>query len=109
MYKVLALIRAVLIVSQVRNLLGRGVLGDGLGALRDSVLGQLSGEEEPDSSLDFPGGDGRSLVVVSKFGGLSSDSLEDVVDERVHNAHGLAGYSSVGVHLLQDFVDVDGI
>ena len=40
------------------SLLGAGVLGDGLGALRDGVLGQLSGEEEPDSSLDLPGGDG---------------------------------------------------
>ena len=39
-------------------LLGGGVLGNSLGALRDCVLGQLTREEEPDSSLDFPGGDG---------------------------------------------------
>jgi len=73
------------------------------------VLGQLSGEEEPDSGLDLPGGDGGSLVVVGKTGGLSGDSLEDVVDERVHDAHGLGGDTSVRVHLLQDLVDVDGI
>ena len=38
------------------SLLGAGVLGDGLGSLRDGVLGQLSGQEEPDSGLDLPGG-----------------------------------------------------
>ena len=76
-------------VSQVRNLLGRGVLGDGLGALRDGVLGQFTGEEEPDSSLDFPGGDGGPLVVVGQTGSLSGDPLEDVVDKRVHDGHGL--------------------
>ena len=30
-----------------RDLLGAGVLGDSLGALRDGVLGELTGEEEP--------------------------------------------------------------
>ena len=29
--------------TSVQSLLGRGVLGDGLGALRDGVLGQLTG------------------------------------------------------------------
>ena len=40
------------------NLLGAGVLGDSLGTFRDSVFGQFTREEEPDSSLDLPGGDG---------------------------------------------------
>ena len=91
------------------HLLGGGVLGDGLGALRDGVLGQLSGEEEPDSGLDLPGGDGGALVVVGKAAGLSSDALEDVVDKGVHDAHGLGGDTGVGVHLLQDLVDVDSV
>ena len=55
------------------SLLGAGVLGDSLGSLRDGVLGQLTGQEEPDSSLDLTGGDRGSLVVVSKTAGLSSD------------------------------------
>ena len=55
------------------SLLGAGVFGDSLGAFRDSVLGELTGEEEPDSSLDLTGGDRGSLVVVSKTAGLSSD------------------------------------
>ena len=40
------------------SLLGAGVLGDSLGSLRDGVLGQLTGQEEPDSSLDLTRGDG---------------------------------------------------
>ena len=91
------------------NLLGAGVLGDSLGALRDGVLGELTGEEEPDSSLDLTRGDGGPLVVVSKSAGLSGDSLEQIIDERVHDAHGLGGDSSVRVDLLQHLVDVDGI
>ena len=73
------------------------------------MLGQLTGEQEPDSGLDLPGGDGGPLVVVGKAGGLGSDPLEDVVDKGVHDAHGLGGDAGVGVHLLQDLVDVDGI
>ena len=91
------------------NLLGAGVLGDSLGSLRDSVLGQLSGQEQTDSSLDFSGGDGGPLVVVGKTAGLSSDTLKDIIDKGVHDAHGLGADTSVGVHLLEDLVDVDGI
>ena len=90
------------------NLLGAGVLGDSLGTLGDSVLGKLSGEEEPDSGLDLPRGDGGPLVVVCKTAGLGSNTLKQVVDKRVHDAHGLGGDTSVRVHLLQYLVDVDG-
>ena len=91
------------------DLLGAGVFGDSLGSLRDGVLGQLSGQEETDSSLDLPGGDGGPLVVVGKTTGLSSDTLKDIIDEGVHDAHGLGADTGVGVHLLEDLVDVDGI
>jgi hypothetical protein len=61
------------------SLLGlRRVLGDGLGALRHGVLGQLTGEDEADGGLDLSGRDGGLLVVGSKLGGLSGDALEDV-------------------------------
>ena len=73
----------------VNDLLGAGVLGDGLGALRDGVLGELTGEEEPDRGLDLARGDGGPLVVVSQLGGLSSNPLKQIVDKRVHDAHGL--------------------
>jgi hypothetical protein len=46
---------------------------------------------------------------VCKSTGLSSDTLKEVIDKRVHDAHGLGGYSSVRMDLLEDLVDVDGI
>ena len=91
------------------SLLGAGVFGDSLGAFRDSVLGELTGEEEPDSSLDFTRGDGGSLVVVGKTASFGSNALKEVIDKRVHDAHGLGGDTGVGVNLLEDLVDVDGI
>ena len=71
------------------------------------MLGELTREEEPDSSLDFTGGDGGPLVVVSQTGSLSSKSLKEIIDKRVHDAHGLGGDTSVRVDLLQHLVDVD--
>ena len=91
------------------SLLAAGVLGHCLGPFANCVLRQFTGEVKPHSSLDFPAGDGVLFVVVSKTGGLGGDTLEDVIHERVHDAHSLAGDSGVGVHLLQDLVDVDGV
>ena len=91
------------------NLLAAGVLGDSLGALRHGVLGQLSWEVESHGSLDLAAGDSVLLVVLRQAGRLGGDALKDVVDERVHDAHGLAGDASVGVDLLQHLVDVDGV
>ena len=73
------------------------------------MLSQLSGQEEPHRGLDLPGGDGGPLVVVGQTGSLSGDPGEDVVDKGVHDAHGLGRDSSVGVHLLEDLVDVDSV
>ncbi|POS82102.1 hypothetical protein EPUL_004915, partial [Erysiphe pulchra] len=86
-----------------------GVLGHGLGAFGDGVLGQLAGEQQPHGGLDLPGGDGRPLVVVGEPAGLRGDALEDVVDERVHDAHRLRGNAGIGVHLLKYFINVDGV
>ena len=47
------------------------------------------------------------LVVSDELGGLGGDLLEDVVDEGVHDGHSLGGDAGVGVHLLEDLVDVD--
>ena len=40
--------------------------------------------------------------------GRLTDPLEDVVDERVEDEHGLVGDTSVRVDLLEDLVDVRG-
>lgn len=107
----LALKRAVCAKSVPKDnfLLGGGVLGHGLGALRHGVLGKFTGEEQADSRLDLPRGDGGALVVVRKAAGLGGDALENVVHERVHDGHGLAGDSGVGVDLLEHLVDVDAV
>ena len=72
------------------------------------MSGELSGEDESDGGLDLTAGEGLSLVVSDESGGLTGDSLEDIVDEGVHDAHGLLGDTGLGVDLLEDSVDVDG-
>lgn len=69
------------------------------------MLGQLTGEDEADGSLDLTRGDGGLLVVGSQLGCLGSDSLEDVLDKGVEDGHGLGGDTSVWVNLLEDTVD----
>ena len=39
------------------------------------MFGQLAREEETDSSLDFPGGDGGPLVVVGQTASLTFDLI----------------------------------
>ena len=73
------------------------------------MLGQFTGQKETDGRLDFAAGDGRAAVVVGQTGRLGGNAFEDVVHERVHDRHGLAGNASVRVDLLQDLVDVDGV
>ena len=64
------------------------VLGDGLGAFRDWVFSsQLSGEKEPDDGLEIPGGDGESFVVVGQFGIHGNNTLKDIFEKVVHDAH----------------------
>ena len=71
------------------------------------MLGELTWEEESDGGLDLTGGESVLLVVANKAGALAGDLLEDIVDERVHDAHGSLGDSSLWVHLLENSVDVD--
>eukprot|EP00116_Pleurobrachia_bachei_P003035 sb/3463297/ len=96
--------------GSISSLLGDrgGVLGNSLGSLGYSVLGQLTGQKQPHGSLDLSGRYGLSLVVMTKSRSLSGDPLKDVVHKGVHDGHGLGADSSVGVDLLEDFVDVDG-
>ena len=71
------------------------------------MLRKLAGENQPDGRLDLARGDSRLLVVAREPGRLEGDLLEDVVDERVHDAHRLGGDAGVRVHLLEHLVDVD--
>jgi hypothetical protein len=84
-----------------------GELGDGLSALGDGVLGELARKDEAHGGLDLAGGDGGLLVVAGEAGGLLRQLLEDVVDEGVHDGHGLGGDADVRVHLLEHLEDVN--
>ena len=90
-------------------LLGGSVFGHSLGAFRHSMLRQLSGKEKTDSSLDFSRCNGGSLIVVGETGRFRSNSLENVVDERIHDGHGFGGNSSVRMDLFQHLIDVDRV
>ena len=91
-------------VQPCDRLVGRGglELGDSLGALGDSVFGQLAGEHEADRSLDLSRGEGLLLGVSAELGRLESDALEDVIDEGVHDRHALLGDTRVGVDLCAE-------
>ncbi len=79
------------------------VFGHSLGFLRHGVFGQFSGQQQTHGGLDLSRCDGGALVVASETRLFTSDVLEDVVDERVHDAIG------VQMNLLQHFVHVDSI
>ena len=85
------------------------VLGDSLGSLRDSVLDEITTKGELDCSLDLTGGDGGPLVDLGKTASLGSDPLKQVVGHGVEDAHGLGMDTNVGVDLLQNPLDVDGV
>ena len=83
-----------LAVNPQVSLLAAGVLGHSLGSFTDGVFGQFTGQKQPDGGLDLAGADSGFLVVVSKAGSFGGDAfIEDVVDERVYDAHGFAGYT----------------
>ena len=73
------------------------------------MLGKFSRKEKSDGGLDLTGGKGGLLVVSGKLSCLSAYTLEDVVDERVHDRHTALGDTGLGVNLLQHTVDVRGV
>lgn len=53
----------------------RSTYGHRLGSFRDSMLGQLAGQDEADSSLNFTRGDGGLFRVRRKFYGMSTSDF----------------------------------
>ena len=90
-------------------LVGACVLGDSLGSFTDCVLGQFTGQGQSNCSLDLTARDGCSFVVVRKSWSFTSNSFKDVVHEAVHDWHCFGADSSLGVNLLQHFVDVERV
>ena len=71
------------------------------------MLGELSREHQAHGGLDLSGRQSLLLVVSDQLDSLLSDSVKDVVDERVHDSHRLLGDTGIGVDLLQNLEDVD--
>mgnify|MGYP007078663964 CR=1 FL=1 len=83
------------------------VFGYSLGSFWNSVSGKFSGEDELDCRLNFSGRESSSFVESDKLWTFSSNSIESIMNERVHDVHGFLWDTNVGVHLLKNFVDVD--
>ena len=96
---------SLLVSAGLTNLFGARVLRHCLSTFADSMLRQLARKEESHRRLDFARRDGSPLVLVSKSRCFTSDPFEDVVDERVHDAHRATGYTNIGMDLLQNLVD----
>ncbi len=65
------------------------------------MFGQFPGQQQTHGGLDLSRCDAGALVVVSETRRFTGDALEDVVDERVHDAHRLGGDPGVRMNLLQ--------
>ena len=57
--------------------------------------------------MDLAGREGSFSIVSNQFGGLRGDPLEGVIDKGVHDVHSLLADADLGVHLLQNLVDVE--
>ena len=84
------------------------VFSNSLGSFRDSVSSEFSGEDELDSRLNFSGRESSSFVESNELWAFSGNSVESIMNEWVHDVHGLLWDTNVGVYLLEDLVDVDG-
>lgn len=74
----------------------------------DSVSCEFSWEDEFDSWLNFSGWEGSSLVESDEFWSFSGNSVKSIMNERVHDVHGLLWDTDVWVDLFKNFVDVNG-
>ena len=81
------------------SLLAAGVLGHSLSFLAYGVFGQFTGQKQPDGGLDLARADSRFLVVVGKAGSFGGNALENVVNERVLDAHRVIYIWSFFVHM----------
>ena len=89
MFSRCAAIKIAFWLAESRYLLAAGVFSDSFGAFADSMLSQFTRQEKTNSRLDFPRGDGLLLVLERQARCFRCDALEDVIDEGVHDAHGL--------------------
>ena len=82
-----------------------GELGHSLGTLEDGVLGELTREKQTNSVHDLPRSDGVALVGTGKVASLGGNAVKDIVDEGVHDLHGVLADEGVGVDRVEHLVD----
>ena len=71
------------------------------------MLCKLPWKSKPYSGLNLPGSNCRLLVVAGELRCLARQFLKDIIDETVHDSHGLAGNTNVRVNLLENLEDID--
>lgn len=79
---------------------------DSFCAFGNCMFCQLPGKNKADSRLDFARSQCAFLVISNESAGVIYDSVECVLNQRVHDAHGPLADSHLGVYLLQNPHDV---
>lgn len=88
------------------RLLGTIILGNSLDTIRNGMLGQLSGKDKSDGSLNLFAANGGSLVVGSNLASLAGSTFKDIINKAVHDGHGLLGDVHIGMALAQNLENV---
>lgn len=89
--------------------LGGAEFGHRLGAFRDGMFGEFSGQHETDGRLDFPAAQRGLFVVRGQFARLRRDAFKNVIDEGIHDRHALFRNAGIRMDLFEDLVNVGGI
>ena len=82
------------------------VFGDSFCSFRDGMSGQFSWKEQLDCCLDFSWTECSSLVKSNQFASFKGNSIEDIIDEWVHNVHSFSWNTNFWVYLSQDLVNI---
>jgi len=69
--------------------LRRNVLVNGLVTFVASMARKLAGQDKHNGCLDLASAESLLLGVSDETHGLGADTVEDIVDKRVHNVHRL--------------------
>jgi len=69
------------------------------------VLGKLTRKKKTNSVHDLPRSDGVTLVGTGKVTSLSGNTVKDIVDEGVHDLHGVLADEGIGVDRAEHLVD----
>ena len=91
------------------HLLRASVLGHSFGSFAHGMLREFSWQQKTNGSLHFARRNGPLLIVMRQSWRFASNSFEDIVHERIHDAHRLARDTNIGMDLFQNFVDVDTV